>query len=410
MLILFSLLLYVALTHYVEKQDVLTVFIISGLVCLIALAYPSALIILIPTVVTIWQYAKNKRRDTIILLGADILLGGGYVGYFVIQYGIDGLFSRIRFILGAEGKHNASSFFLGYKEFLLALLWMGIVVLISFLISRMLKVQPMIVMGILVIVSDIILCVLLDDLAKTWKFCFEITFFMAFIYGLWVLKSKWKEDTWQVRSSRILMMLAAADFIAVRLLTNWAYITLCGYLILGVVGVILLIDDKGEDESNLAWVYAIVLLVGVHRLFIFTDYSMSTTLSMKVNTYVKTGPAKGIIETYIRPYQDKCDVEDFKQYIQPGSNLLVVSGGNLNSLDYMLQPANVCTPSTISLPTYDENLLSYWEMHKGKIPDVIAVDCWYGTLNVAGDSWIMQWVEANYPNFEDGRYYRFYHR
>jgi hypothetical protein len=408
MLVMFSLLLYLALMIYIEKKSLYSVLMIGILLCFLALVYPSAVIAGIPVLVIIIRHSENKKRDILTLIMTCVLAGGMYLGYFVYNYGLDGLIKRIKLILEAEGKHNTSTIFLGYKELVYALIWLAALSIVSYFISKLFKCRMIVVASAIAVVSDVVLSIRLDDISKTWKFCFEITFLIAVIYGLFVLGRKRKEQTWAVQSARILYILALADCISVRLLTNWAYITLCGYLILGVIGTILLNDERhGQDMT---WIYALIILVGVHRLFVFTDYSMSSTLSMRVNTYVKAGPAKGIIATYIRPYQDKCDVEDFERYVNKGANLLIVSGGNLNGLDYMLQSSNVCVPSTISLPTYNETLLTYYDLHEDKVPEVIAVDCWYGNLNVSEDMWVMQWIKANYPNSIDGKHYRFYYK
>jgi hypothetical protein len=60
--------------------------------------------------------------------------------------------------------------------------------------------------------------------------------------------------------------------------------------------------------------------------------------------------------------------------------------------------------------SYDERLLTYWELYPEKVPDVIVVDCWYGDLKESSDNWIMQYIENDYgyTKVEEGRYVRFY--
>lgn len=93
-------------------------------------------------------------------------------------------------------------------------------------------------------------------------------------------------------------------------------------------------------------------------------------------------------------------------------HLTVSTSGVISTLPYLYEDVVISTPSTICTPTYDERLLQYWEQNPDRYPTVVAVDCWFGHLNVDEDSWIMQWIyeEFGADSYEDGAYLRYYRK
>ncbi|MCM1056264.1 MAG: hypothetical protein NC517_01460 [Firmicutes bacterium] len=131
---------------------------------------------------------------------------------------------------------------------------------------------------------------------------------------------------------------------------------------------------------------------------------------LDIRGIVRSGPAKGIVSTYIGPYIMNATLEEWRQNIEPGDRILLVGSDIVSTLGYLYENTEVCVDSTISTPTYNEKLQRYWEKNPEKYPNVVVVDCWYGELNVAGDSWIMQWLENEFraDRVIDGKYWRYY--
>lgn len=88
----------------------------------------------------------------------------------------------------------------------------------------------------------------------------------------------------------------------------------------------------------------------------------------------------------------------------------MVGQSRVSTIGYLYGDTEISAASTISTPTYDESLLDYWEKNPEKYPNVVIVDCWYGSLNVPQDSWIMQWLENDFcpSSYADGQYWRYY--
>lgn len=111
---------------------------------------------------------------------------------------------------------------------------------------------------------------------------------------------------------------------------------------------------------------------------------------------------------------NNCDYEDFEAYVEEGANCLIVSNmvGTGGTTPYLFRNLSVCHFSIVDPTSYDERLLTYWELYPEKAPDVIVVDAWYGQLMEPADNWIMQYIENDfgYTRVEEGRYVRFYFR
>ncbi len=129
---------------------------------------------------------------------------------------------------------------------------------------------------------------------------------------------------------------------------------------------------------------------------------------------MKEGPAAGTISNYIRAYVYNSEYENWKTYVQDGDRVLVVTNQvqTLGTIQYLFKDVEVCHYSVVNPTPYDERLLEYWELYPEKAPNVIVVDCWYGTLRVEPDSWIMHYIEKDfgYTKIDEKEYIRIYRK
>lgn len=127
---------------------------------------------------------------------------------------------------------------------------------------------------------------------------------------------------------------------------------------------------------------------------------------------MKNGPAAGILTDYMFAYIYNANYEDFKQNIEDDEQVMIVTNlvFSAGTTPYMFRDSEVCHYSIVDPTAYDERLVEYWEMYPDKMPDVIVVDCWYGTLMEPADNYIMKYIEEEFGYTEkiDGKYVRFY--
>ncbi len=129
---------------------------------------------------------------------------------------------------------------------------------------------------------------------------------------------------------------------------------------------------------------------------------------------MKNGPAAGILTDYMFAYIYNTNYDEFQQYIGEDEKVMIVTNliFSAGTTPYMFQESEVCHYSIVDPTAYDERLIEYWEIYPDKAPDVIVVDCWYGTLMEPSDNYIMKYIEEEFGYTEviDGSYVRFYKR
>lgn len=170
-------------------------------------------------------------------------------------------------------------------------------------------------------------------------------------------------------------------------------------------------------EKGRVWIS--VLLVGLCLCSIFgKGYTLragkADNTVWAVGGIMKKGPAAGILADYMCAYIYNCNYEDYHIYVEDGDRVLIVANMimSVGTTSYLFQDVDICHFSVVDPTTYDQRLADYWQQYPEKEPNVIVVDCWYGELKEAPESWIMQYIENEfgYTSVEDGKYVRFYRK
>ncbi len=133
-----------------------------------------------------------------------------------------------------------------------------------------------------------------------------------------------------------------------------------------------------------------------------------------VRGIMKEGPAIGVLSDYMCTYIYNSNFEDYRENIAEGDNVLIVTNMVFSpgTTPYLFTGAKICHFSIVDPTSYDERLLTYWELYPEKKPNVIVVDCWYGELKEDPENWIMRYIENDfgYTSVSDGKYVRFYRK
>lgn len=208
--------------------------------------------------------------------------------------------------------------------------------------------------------------------------------------------------------------------LSVLYMSDLSFVYAIPHALVGILACLLVIifaleNVMGKQQSRM-WI--LILLFSLSFMSVFGKGFMlraghtDTNTVMGIGGVMKKGPAAGIFTNYMQAYINDCDYEDFEEYVEEGSNCLIVTNmvGMGGTTPYMFRDLSVSHFSIVDPTSYDERLLTYWELYPEKVPDVIVVDCWYGDLKESSDNWIMQYIENDYgyTKVEEGRYVRFY--
>jgi hypothetical protein len=128
---------------------------------------------------------------------------------------------------------------------------------------------------------------------------------------------------------------------------------------------------------------------------------------------IRSGPAIGIITDEDGAARQRDSVKEWKEYVKEGDTIWIL-GEPVDTLGYLYEDVEVGAPTVMSTPTYNEELLYYWEINPEKYPDIVILSSSFGTLSyeLLSNKWLMTWLEEEYcaETIIDGNYWRYYIR
>lgn len=209
------------------------------------------------------------------------------------------------------------------------------------------------------------------------------------------------KDGWQEKTGFYLILLSLIGYVGVCLMSNWGPMFLCSYLIMGAVGGLMCWNVYWEKhavylKNTLLRILCAVLVLsnvfGFCWLIIGGEQNHSNIL--EVRGIFRDGFRKGIFSSYMNAYRYNTNVEQWAELVPDGSTVLYVGP---SQFFYMLGDCTIASPNTISTPSYDENLLAYWEINPDRYPDVVVLESWFGDIRVAEeDDFIIQWLKNSF--------------
>lgn len=420
----FSVLLFCSLFQYIRNQEKKRWLFLSGLfLCLEVLAYPSCVIVYFGVLACLILYAGNKRTDILLLTGECVAGGGLYALFFAFRIGVGELWRNISNIVLGDESHTGGTLakWVGYGRdaaeilavvALYAVLSYIVVKAYTFCKSRRTGEKRISPKREWYIVT-FLLCFCIQDFISIITIAEETRHLVVYlpicILGWTFCKYCNAEEN---QACRMGIIISACGVVATLLLTNLTVLSSLAYGVLGVCVSMLSCEGKGRRFGLLILFCGLTVFRSGFMVTSMTDNRAENRACIfDIRGIVRSGPAMGIMSTYMGPYIINATIEEWKLYVEQGDRVLLVGGGGkVDTLGYLYENTEVCIDSTICTPTYNEKLERYWEENPQKYPNVVAVDCWYGDLRVDKDSWIMQWLENEFraDRVVDGKYWRYY--
>lgn len=406
----------------------------SGIwMCVMVLAYPSAVLLFPFCFWYIWKQGGCGKRNAGIFAGVCLSACCGYLAYLFHYMSPGELLENISYMLIGNSGHTEVGI-LGKLEIYLR--GIGVALLISagygvltWLLMKILeknkktgswlREQGKESKGILAMYLLLLLALfsqLTHWLMMRWEYELSYIYTVYFIlFGFVFCFEKKLEEDFRKRV-RLWMESSALLFLAVLILTDLTIFTSVRYVLPGVVmgiAALLVYSERMAPEIYRKFARGLLLFWCFVAIFIkgweYRDNEGVMKNITVVGGIISEGPAKGIFTEYMQSYMQESLYEEMQRYVEPGDQMLILDMGTIS---YLFQDVEVASYTTICDPRYNEVLLKYWELNPEKYPDVIAVQCWYGELRWDPDSWIMQWIENEFEATEviDGKYFRYYIR
>lgn len=416
----FSALLFLCLVTFVRQQHKKRYLVLTAVfLCLEILSYPSCLLAYFPVAAILLWKTKERWKNWGFFTGLCVVFGGSYVGYFIHKLGFQRFVQNLANIFYSDS-HSGDAFISKqdyYSGILVAIAWIALSAAFAGLlfwagrkfrkkaVDSKKTVDFLVIYGFVLLVSELLFLLAQKRTGLDWTCTFYIlpALLMALSFSSYKDMSEQERVIWLTG-----IFLAVSSFASTWLLTDLGLVTMIPYMVLG--GVVSFVAFRHKKKQMEFFLFAICMLVTIHRGLVIWGYANKGNIWMvqDVNTIIRSGPSVGIVCDYMTYYLITYDAEDHNKFVTPQDSLFLVGGWLIDPMEFLLTDADISNYSTIDTPVYNEKWLDYLNQCPEKKPTVVAVSCYYGTLQVPEDSWIMGWVYENYEAVGDGRYWRYY--
>lgn len=368
------------------------------------LAYPSMVILFPVFLILIWHRHAGKR-SLAAFAGPCLLVGGALLCYVLSYMTVEQILRVIPYIL-SDGSHQAGfwdkilGWISGFGEIALIICLTGSIAGIltaaySLLAHKKINRVPcfLMIFYLLQIIHQFYCW-----FASRYNASYPHTIYLFItLTGIFCYRrGKIKE-----KSGLYFILFSCVNYLGVMFLSNWEPVHLMPYLILGALGGLIYWDDylsgqltawKGKVIPVLSGILVLANVFGYCWLFIGGEEIHSSLLT--VGGINRTGLRKGTFTSYMQAYRYNDDIKIWTEAVPEGSTCLYI--GALQYY-YMFGDCKISAPSTISTPVYNERMLTYWEMHPDRYPDVVVVESWFGDMRAAQEgSFIREWLENEF--------------
>lgn len=398
--------------------------------CFTVLAYPSCVLLFIPYV--IWL-CRRERKGAVLLTVTCAVGAAVFVGFLLSDLPFSELGLYVEQIL-ADPAHSTGMWeklgaycreAAGLAVYLLIYLIVGLFLfgVVYKVIHRQSGLKE-IFCGKSSSILFLILCIAAADQVRMWIFEHtptvhpQLHYLVLYIMGgfLYDLGSREKKCRWELLYG-LTWLPSLAGFGAVLLLTNLDLKASFVHLLPGMLAALLFwCDGRDRKEESAEKTAALseagltgqlmVLIRGLALPFLWVlfligarGYLVRTDEGMSMNVFVVKqkalyGVAKNVYCSYMTGYQYNSDYLFVEENTEPGTKGLYIGNGML--IVYLMNNMEVCAPSVISTPVYDERYLKYYEMNPDKMPETLIIDKGYFQAMEKSPGFISDWVREEY--------------
>lgn len=388
MLLWFSNLLLLCLVHFYlaetnGKQEKYFWLIMSGLATsALILSYPTSLFVVLPVSIGIFRVSQlcNRWHNLMCYLFTCAVCGIAWLSYFLLHMSFSDFITGVSAML-SDGSHSDTfmdkimNLFLYIYDILPFCL---VAALCAFLFwemaNRVFKKQCA--------YSLILIIVLAAEQIFIWCFMQKrlnypglLSYFLVFLaFRYHHLHKRTRDQQPDVAlalfwfGSMTALFLLLAGFLA----SNTQLYESIGYVTIGII-VLLYFLDTEQNKNSLLWKLIIFAILGstlLHRGF-YMAYLYGHDTVFVPRQKAEAGPMAGIYGRYSDGYEYNLQNQLVHTYIPEGSKLLLVSN---KTIIYLQGNYEVCNYSSISTPTINEQLFTYWNLFPDKTPQYIIWD------------------------------------
>ena len=388
MLLWFSALMFLCLLRFSStestnwKNTLFWLFLSGVCTSALILSYPTCLFVIIPVIIGICNTSSrhNVLRNVMFYLLTCILCGITWLAYFLSHMSFSSFYSGVTAMF-SDGSHSSSltDKILNNFSYLRDVIpYIFIAVLIAFILWK---------------AADFIskkefnyyLCLLIVFAAEQLWIWYRmqkrlnypgiLSFFLLFLSFRYYHSTRKKTSEKRTLYPSLYffgsissLFLLLGSFLA----SNTQLYESIGYITIGIIVFLYLLGNQ-QNENSALWKIVIFSIIGVailHKGFYISHMYGHDTIFVS-RQKAESGPMAGIYGRYSDGYEYNLRNEIMHTYVADGSKVLLVSN---KTIAYLQGNYEVCNYSTISTPTIDEQLFTYWRLYPDKRPEYILWD------------------------------------
>lgn len=424
----FSTLLFCCFWSYLKSGRRYLLILSSIFLCLEVLAYPSCAVITAGVIFLLSRYSSHRRRDILTVLGICAVSAAIVGGYFLFTIEPDTFVKCISGMLALEPTHTKSmaTRLLHYgRDAFRQLLILAAAGAAGFAISLPVHAALSRRMGKLTAHWLWLLCSSLVLLAGFFanilsaKNRCAYSVILLFLAGL----GFWHRKSMNSRQKQIYVcatVIGSLEFLATLLLSDLPLPVSVPYGLLMVMAALIPTEKQIARSAGPKTAFAFhccfacfILLLAFRCVYIRTPLSGKSQICATLPGigHSRSGPSLGLISNEAGVCIQRDSYPEWKQWIRPGDKVWIV-GGVVDTLGYLYEEVEVAGPSTISTPSYNEAVLTYWDINPHKYPDVVIAESYMGSLSydILANEWLLSWLENEFrpEQIIDGKYWRYY--
>jgi hypothetical protein len=182
-------------------------------------------------------------------------------------------------------------------------------------------------------------------------------------------------------------------FLGIVLLTNHPLMVSAPFLGISTAGTLFWLFRSQGSVKKVSGKMTSILCIWVVVLLFGKCYMVRTTGGQHYTIFheislIRKGPAAGIFADRPAVLRSQSMTDFVKEWITQGAS--VFYAGNSPEV-YCIEKMRICTPSTISSPTFDDKMELYFEENPDKIPEYVLCD----KAVLAGSPYLSQWVSMH---------------
>ena len=381
MQIWFTTLMCLLLVQYLLNKKMWMLIASAVCLCLGVLSYPSVLLTYFVIVALLMVYSEKKNRDILIYTGVCAGIGAAFVGYLLVSVGWSAIVDCLPRALALEPSHTISladkviANVISVAKILGGLVIVGLAGwAVQSVILRICKdnsdEKSRNGDGLWICIAWCILMLILLVNVLQAKRHGGMSYPFLVIAGLGL----WKR---RLLSRREKVVFDAAFWTGVSclaatfVLSDHGILQAIPYMKLAVCGSVLpLYRWFGQCNVKrylkklfLICIHVFLLIMVFRSVYVHVPISGRSQITsiMSDMALIRSGPALGVITNEHGAAMQRDSMTEWKQYIQEGDTIWIL-GEPVDTLGYLYEDVEVGAPTVMSTPTYNEELLYYWEI------------------------------------------------